>query len=200
MSDPKPTLISEILAACALVDDGRGPDDIMLHAVTELGELATEIQIASGKAPNKSPGEDGVAGEAMDLVICLVDFLRAHDPNIGEAALVAGRTSHKPNHDKPFTVIALGWGVRDTTTLMHRQSRLLDVMSLVADLHDGPEDMHYRERLWRHEIGANVLCTCLQLIAGECPGITDDELLDMARPKLEKWVRSCQPAAPGPEV
>ncbi|WP_411839780.1 hypothetical protein [Paracoccus sp. ME4] len=200
MSDPKPTLISEILAACALVDNDRSRDDIMLHAVTELGELATEIQIASGKAPGKTVGADGVAGEAMDLILCLVDYLRAHDPDICDAALVAARTTHKANHDKPFTFIALAWGVRENTTLMHRQSRLLDVMSLVADLHDGPEDQHYRERLWRREIGANVLCTCLALIAGERPGITDDELIDMARPKLDKWVRSCQTAAPGPEV
>lgn len=193
MSDPNPTLISEILTACALVDNGRTPDDIMLHAVTELGELATEIQIAIGKAPHKTPGEDGVAGEAMDLFLCLVDYMRATDHSFNEADLVKGRTVHKANFDKPFTAIALGYGMRDKSAPQFRLSNLLDIMSLAAALHDGPEDNQYRVGEWRYQISANLLCHCLQLIASERPGITDEALIDMARLKLEKWVRAAEP-------
>lgn len=102
MPDSKPTLISAILAGCAAVEDGRQPDDIMLRAVSRLGDLATEVRIASGHCPEAAPGEDGVAGAAMDLLLCIADHLRAHDPAISDARLVASMTSHPANLAKPL--------------------------------------------------------------------------------------------------
>ena len=200
MPDPKPTLITEILAGCARVEDGRQPEDIMLRAMAELGELAAEAAIARGIGMHESSDANGVAGKAMDLLICMVDHMRAHDPDIGDAELVAASTTHQPNWSKPFTAIALGWGARDNTTLQHRQSRILECIKDLADLHGGPEEDHHRERRWRHEVGANAVRACLLLIAGERPGITDEELIGMARPRLEAWTGSHAPSAASPEL
>lgn len=39
---------------------------------------------------------------------------------------------------EPFTKIALGWGAGDKTTLQHRTSHMLECMSLLAELQNGP--------------------------------------------------------------
>lgn len=200
MQDPKPTLISEILSGCAAIDDGRQPDDIMLTAVAKLGDLATQVRIASGGSPGIVPGEDGVAGAAMDVLLCLVDHLRSHELTVSEVDFVKAATTHKANHGHPFTTIALGWGAREKTPLRHRASNMLDCMTLIAELHGGPEEEYYRERDWRLAIGANAMVICLKLVAGERPGISDDELIGMARRRLDAWGASIAPSASEPEI
>lgn len=43
-----------------------------LKTAEETGELAEEILIKSGESPNKSPGVDGVRGEAVDVMLMAV--------------------------------------------------------------------------------------------------------------------------------
>jgi hypothetical protein len=71
------TLVSEILATSKRVNDGRTAQDILTHAVTELGELALEVQISEGKSYKKA-GKDGVVGEALDVISCMVDLIYVH--------------------------------------------------------------------------------------------------------------------------
>ena len=68
------TLVSEITKASFAVRDHRTAQDILTHAMTELGELALEIQIDEGKS-YKQAGEDGIVGEALDVIICMVDII-----------------------------------------------------------------------------------------------------------------------------
>lgn len=41
---------------------------------------------------------------------------------------------------------------------------------------------------------------CLNLIAGESPGITDDELTGMARIRIEVWAATSTPSVADPEM
>lgn len=49
----------------------------------EVGELATEIAILHGDS-TKEPGEDGVVGEAIDVIACCLDIIHRVDPNLTE--------------------------------------------------------------------------------------------------------------------
>ena len=71
------TLVNEILAASAEVENGRTIQDILTHAMTELGELAQEVQIAEGKS-YKQQGSDSVVGEALDVINCMIDIIYVH--------------------------------------------------------------------------------------------------------------------------
>lgn len=71
------TLVTEILATSAQVDNNRTISDILTHAMTELGELAQEVQIAEGKS-YKQEGVDGIVGEALDVINCMVDMIYIH--------------------------------------------------------------------------------------------------------------------------
>jgi NTP pyrophosphatase (non-canonical NTP hydrolase) len=71
------TLVSEILETSRQVDNGRTIQDVLTHAMTELGELAQEVQIAEGKS-YKQQGVDGVVGEALDVINCMIDIIYIH--------------------------------------------------------------------------------------------------------------------------
>lgn len=200
MTNDKPTLIGEVLSGCARIEDGRTPDDIILRAAEALGALAAELRLSGGGTADGQPTGNNVPAKAMDLLICVVDHLRAHDPEISDRDLVAAVTTHPKNLDKPFTAIALGWGTRDNTPMRHQQSRVLDCMGDLDMLRHGPEDFHHRERVWRHEIGGSAIRLCLHLIAAERPGITDDELIGMAATRLDAWAAPREPDAAGPEI
>ena len=48
---------------------------------TDIGETAEEVNIASGIS-YKKPGVDGVVGEAVDVMLCLLDLIHKYDPTI----------------------------------------------------------------------------------------------------------------------
>jgi len=54
---------------------------ILVKAMEELGELAQEVAIKTGDC-DKPVGKDGIIGEAIDAIICLVDLMKVHKPDI----------------------------------------------------------------------------------------------------------------------
>ena len=68
------TLITEVVLTCEHIQSPRTAADILLHAVTEIGELALEIQIDEGKS-YKQTGDDGIVGEALDVIVCMIDII-----------------------------------------------------------------------------------------------------------------------------
>lgn len=183
----RPTLVTEILDGIASIDNERAADDVMLHAAGDVGRLADAVRRSEG-APRAE-----IAVAAMDLAITILEHLKVSDPVVDEAKLVAARISHmrtQPSHaanlEKPFTTFALGWGVREKTTLRHRTSNVLHCYALVAELHDVAVDEHHRERDWRRETVAETVSLCLKIVAGERPGISDAELIEMAQACIEE--------------
>ena len=74
--------ISSIVEVSKKIQDGRDIDKILMHAMTEMGELTEEVLIAKGLS-YKDPGKDGVVGEAVDLLICVVDLLHLSLKQLG---------------------------------------------------------------------------------------------------------------------
>jgi NTP pyrophosphatase (non-canonical NTP hydrolase) len=80
-------MINQILAMSASINNNRSVSQIFTYTIEEIGELATELNIADGYS-KKEPGSDGVIGEAVDAIICLVDLIYKHNPTITEADLL----------------------------------------------------------------------------------------------------------------
>lgn len=59
---------------------------VYLRAQAEMGELAEEINIATGLL-KKPAGKDGVLGEAIDSILCLLDLIHVLDPNIAQGVV-----------------------------------------------------------------------------------------------------------------
>jgi NTP pyrophosphatase (non-canonical NTP hydrolase) len=82
------TIVTEVFTASEQVNDGRTLQDVLTHMITEVGELAQEIQIDTGKS-NRLPSADGVVGEAIDVVACALDVIHLQSPSLTEEDLVA---------------------------------------------------------------------------------------------------------------
>ena len=54
---------------------------VYASAQSEMGELADEILILEGDL-NKEVGPDGVIGEAIDVIACMLDLIHVHDPDV----------------------------------------------------------------------------------------------------------------------
>ena len=87
----KPTLVGTVLGLSRAADalgDNRTLNSIAGHAMSELGETAIEINIYQGLHRDQ-PGPDGVVGEAVDTILCMIDLIYKFDPSITEEELVA---------------------------------------------------------------------------------------------------------------
>lgn len=71
------SLVKDILEVCMRVKDKRDEYKVLGHTMAELGELAEEITIYKGDS-YKGAGSDGVIGEAIDTILCLVDLIYVH--------------------------------------------------------------------------------------------------------------------------
>lgn len=83
------TLSDDVFTVCDEIDEiapGRTLQDILTHLVTEVGELATEIQIQDGKS-YKVEGKDGIVGEAVDVIACALDIIHTAEPKFNDLDL-----------------------------------------------------------------------------------------------------------------
>lgn len=132
-TDPK-TLVTRIFAASDLIKNGRSVMSIIEYGGTEYGELTEEGIIAQGRS-YKSPGKDGIIGEALDVILCMVDVIRIEDPSLTEDDLIEiaipkiqkwVKTTHRPafyarrengpHHDPEIGGTYMNyWVVRDKT-------------------------------------------------------------------------------------
>ena len=71
------TLLSRILQTSKRIPFKRNEYVVLAHTMEEVGELAEEITISCGTSYKKS-GPDGVIGESIDAIICLVDMIYVH--------------------------------------------------------------------------------------------------------------------------
>lgn len=68
------------------IKDGRTPQDVLAKSMEELGELSQEVLIAADKH-YKDPGNDGIVGEAIDVMICMADMIYGQFPDIPECVV-----------------------------------------------------------------------------------------------------------------
>lgn len=75
------TLFDVVMDTAKLIPVHRTENDILNHAMQELGELAQEIAIFRGKSL-KDKGADGIIGEAIDVINCMLDIIYVHNKNV----------------------------------------------------------------------------------------------------------------------
>jgi hypothetical protein len=56
------------------IKNGRTLSDVVAHLKSEVHELSEEL--------HGEPGEDGVVGECVDVILCALDAIFVHDKNI----------------------------------------------------------------------------------------------------------------------
>lgn len=82
-----PSIFDLIKETSIAIEDGRWIDDVLIHTITEVGELAIEVQIKQGNS-YKTAGTDGIFGESVDILICVVDMMIRDNPEVTEDQVV----------------------------------------------------------------------------------------------------------------
>lgn len=77
-------VITDILDVCRDIKSDRNLDSILHHMHGELNELHDEVY---SKVIGRKPNEDGVIGEAVDVILCAVDIIYKDNPTISEAEI-----------------------------------------------------------------------------------------------------------------
>ena len=72
------------------VQDGRTLQDIFNHGEGEMVELQSELLY---DRDGLKPGPDGIVGEAIDIIACMMDIIRKKAPELTEEDL--GLLMHK---------------------------------------------------------------------------------------------------------
>ncbi|MEY8802119.1 hypothetical protein AB9K35_17720 [Leisingera sp. XS_AS12] len=164
--------IHAVVGRAADIDNGRTALDVLDYTLTELGELAEEIIIARG-ASYKAPGKDGVAGEAIDLALCLIDLLRlSHSGDICGIAsdtvreALASKCARKPRAELRRITACLGGITNDLER--HGQSTGLILAALGA---------------------------AIRIVCYEVRDADDAVITAMVEPKLAKWASTAKASA-----
>ena len=72
--------MKQIIKTSKKVNDGRTRSDVLSAMMTEVGELAEEIRVQQGLSTKS--GDDGVFGEAVDVILCAVDMIYVDNPDV----------------------------------------------------------------------------------------------------------------------
>lgn len=91
------TLFTTIKDGCDAVTDhsiatrrfgqDRNAYSVLASVMAEVGELAEEVNIHQGYS-YKRPGEDGIIGEAVDVMVSLIDLILLVDHTITEEQIL----------------------------------------------------------------------------------------------------------------
>lgn len=81
------SIVKQIFESSDRIKNGRTPQQILGHLMTEVGELAEEVLIDQGLS-YKQAGVDGIVGESVDVILCAMDIIRVADPMLSEEELM----------------------------------------------------------------------------------------------------------------
>lgn len=92
-------MIDETLEVCKRIKNDRTVYDVLASINSELGELAEEIRIKYGSS-YKKPGVDGIFGEGIDVILCVIDILYVDNPNISKDDIISKVTEKLTKWEK----------------------------------------------------------------------------------------------------
>ena len=71
--------IEKIIAVCQKIENGRTITAVMKALEEEVSELRVEVDKALAGEP---AGEDGIIGESIDCLLCIIDLLYQKNPSV----------------------------------------------------------------------------------------------------------------------
>ena len=79
-------MIDLILSYCRSIKNNRTFNSVWFYTGQEHAELTIEV---GNRDKGVEPGSDGVLGEAVDTILCLVDLIYQDNPDITEEEIMA---------------------------------------------------------------------------------------------------------------
>jgi len=71
------------------IRDNRTVHEVYVSLGKELGELAEEIEITHSPHRSLKETDEGVFGESIDCILCLIDLIRTDNPDVTVGEITA---------------------------------------------------------------------------------------------------------------
>lgn len=72
-------MLRTVLDYCARIKNGRTIPDVYNAMVEEVNEICDEVDKVLSL---EEPGEDGIIGESVDVILCAIDLIHQANPDI----------------------------------------------------------------------------------------------------------------------
>jgi hypothetical protein len=182
----KAALYGQVVDVSAAIANDRTPEDVLVHLLSEYGELAEEVSIATGRSHKTTPGTDGVGGEAIDVVLCAVDALAILSSALGAGPSIGVVPVVEPAQPPRS-------GRRPTTTSL-TLCLLTPIGMLEHAIGQPRRTKAQRDSAFRlAALGVSrIVDACLRIVALEHPGHTAEDVLTMSARKCAKWRAAAQ--------
>lgn len=159
----------------------RTVQSIYNHALSEMGEIALEINIEDGQS-YKAPGSDGIVGESIDAIAAMLDLIYKVNPAFKKEQYVQATNPKRHTHSKSMFSTP-----RVKVTTIHGLFNVAQAqMGKVAS-----EINNYNETQKQDELIAlclEAIGSLFDLIYKVNPEFTEEELVEILNPKMKKWI------------
>ncbi|NDV50641.1 hypothetical protein [Salipiger sp. PrR003] len=192
MSHPPETNLAHTTNWVSRFVPARSVPNVALATLSELGELAEEVNIQTGYCP-KEPDVDGVVGEVADVLICLGDLVWTTFPDEEDRTYVEMRG---------FDLS--GFSDINPATWLEAEQAVSRAAKLVSDLaiqsHSGGHDDTWEVIAGFSSTLADVVKDLLATARSGDPSITLERFQEILTTKTAKWASKFKDTRPGPSV
>lgn len=162
----------------------RTVQSIYNHAVSEMGEIALEININDGQS-YKAPGSDGVVGESLDAIAAMLDLVYKVNPNFPKQQYLEATNRKRHTHSKSMFSTP-----RVQVTTMHGLLNVAQAemgkVALAINEFNNFNDYDKQDKLI--DTSLETIGSLLDLIYKVNPNFTEEELVAILAPKMKKWI------------
>lgn len=162
----------------------RTVQSIYNHALSEMGEIALEINIEDGQS-YKAPGSDGIVGESLDAIAAMLDLIYKVNPAFKKEQYVQATNPKRHTHSKSMFSTA-----RVQVTTIHglfnqAQAEMGKVALAINSFHNFN---NYEKQDNLIDASLEAVACLFDLIYKVNPDFTEEQLVAMLDPKMKKWI------------
>lgn len=159
----------------------RTVQSIYNHALSEMGEIALEINIADGQS-YKAAGTDGIVGETLDAIAAMIDVIYKVNPDFTQEDYLKTTNRLKKKMSKSM----VGTNFMQPTTIHGLFNVAQAQMGKVALEINNMDNSKQVNNLVKEVVKTVVYM--LDMIYKVNPEFTEAQLVEILNPKMKKWI------------
>lgn len=162
----------------------RTVQSIYNHAMSEMGEIALEVNIEDGQS-YKAPGSDGIVGESLDAIAAMLDLVYKVNPDFPKDRYLEATNKNRHTHSKSMFSTP-----RVQVTTIHGLLNVVQAeMGKVAlAINDVNNFKLFQVQMKLIDTSLEVVASLLDLIYKVNPDFTEEQLVAILDPKMKKWI------------
>lgn len=181
------TIFDSVWEAAKLADiyhKNRTVQSIYNHAMSEMGEIALEVNIEDGQS-YKAPGSDGIVGESLDAIAAMLDLVYKVNPAFHKHHYLEATSKNRHTHSKSmFSTPRVQ--VTKIHGLLNVAQAEMGKVALAINEFNNFNNYDSQDKLI--DTSLETVASLLDLIYKVNPDFSEEELVAILDPKMKKWI------------